>query len=171
MQKAELATVVGHGKYRQVEVRRQVNAPIENVWHAITIADQVQKWWAPGVIDAIEGGSIKLGRDGDDCDSDGPGLDGKIKVFIPPHIFVFTWHDDYDDAGLVRFDLVQVGSNITQVTLVQNVPCKDAIAAVAGWHELVERLGKYLISGKSVTVPENDARFRALYSMYEAAMG
>ena len=151
MQKAELATVVGHGKYRQVEVRRQVNAPIENVWHAITIADQVQKWWAPGVIDAREG--------------------GKIKVFIPPHIFVFTWHDDYDDAGLVRFDLVQVGSNITQVTLVQNVPCKDAIAAVAGWHELVERLGKYLISGKSVTVPENDARFRALYSMYEAAMG
>tara|TARA_Y100000031_G_scaffold154882_1_gene203945 strand:- start:12426 stop:12947 length:522 start_codon:yes stop_codon:yes gene_type:complete len=167
----ELATVMGHGKYRQVEVRRRVDATVEDVWEAITVADQVQQWWAPGQIDACEGGRVKLGDDGDACDGDGPVLDGKIKVFIPPHIFAFTWHDDYDDAGLVRFDLVQLADDVTQVTLVQNVPSKDAVPAAAGWHELLKRLGQYLTSGESVSVPEDDSRFRALCATYEATIG
>lgn len=169
MDKSELASVSGHGQYRRVEVRRVVHAPIEKVWNAITRADEVRHWWAEGEIDAREGGRIKLGEDGEDC---GPGLDGVIKVFQPPYIFEFTWNEAYVPAeGLVRFDLVEVDDTTTQVTLVELVPATDIVPAAAGWHEIVERLGRYVSSGEPVPVPPDDARFRELRSLYETKVG
>ena len=167
----ELGTIAGHGSVRRVEVRRVVNAPIEKVWSALTDPAELRQWWECDVLDAREGGRIKLGVgvDGDDCEGTGPDQDGTIKVFMPPHIFEFTWNDDYDDPGLVRFDLVEFANNTTQVTLVQTLSSTDLLAAAAGWHEIVERLGVCLDSGELVPVPANAARYRELYAVYEAS--
>jgi len=172
MDKNELASVAGHGKYRRVEVKRVVNAPIDKVWNAITNADEVEKWWAAGEIDPKEGGQVKLGLGGEEADCGGLGLDGTIKVFQPPHIFEFTWHEAYDPAmGLVRFDLVELENNQTLVTLVNSVPSTDAVPAAAGWHEIVESLGTYVGGGKAAPLPKNENRFSELKAIYEAALG
>ncbi len=171
MENNELASITGQGRYRRVEVRRVVNAPIEKVWNAITRADEVAQWWAAGEIDAREGGRVKLGDD-DSCDDTGPGLDGVVKVCLAPYVFEYSWNEAYEPAqGLVRFDLVEIDDNTTQVTLVQTLPAKDIVAAAAGWHEIVERLGRYVDSGQTVPIPDDDGRFRELRSVYEKLVG
>ncbi len=167
MENNELASITGEGRYRRVEVRRVVNAPIEKVWNAITRADEVARWWAAGEIDAREGGRVKLADD-DSCDDTGPGLDGIVKVCLAPHVFEYSWNETYEPAqGLVRFDLIEIDDNTTQVTLVQTIPAADIVPAAAGWHEIVERLGRYVDSGQTVPIPDNDGRFRELQAVYE----
>jgi uncharacterized protein YndB with AHSA1/START domain len=165
MNRDELATVTGRGDYRRIEVRRVIRAPIEKVWSAITNADHVRHWWTAGVIDAREGGGIRLG--GEEAPGDGlfP-LDGEIKVFEPPRIFEFTWNESYDPAqGLVRLDLVELDEGSTQVTLIHTVPSIHGALATAGWHQLVERLGYFVETGAP---PADDGdRFRELATMYE----
>ncbi len=168
---SEFASVAGAGGYRRVEVKRVVNASIKKVWKAITNQDEVAQWWAAGVIETKEGGRIRLGDSDEYCEEDGLALDGEIKVFQPPHIFEFTWNEAYQPAmGLVRFDLVELDDNTTLITLIQSVPSKDVIAAAAGWHQLSDRLGDYLLSGEFVPVPEDDSRFKELTAAYSSAL-
>jgi uncharacterized protein YndB with AHSA1/START domain len=163
------ASVSGHGRYRRVEVRRVINAPIEKVWSAITNADEVRHWWAPGVIEPREGGRVKL-DDGDGNCGDAPPLDGIVKVFLPPHVFEFTWNEATEPAqGLVRFDLAALDGDRTQITLTNLVLAKDILVVAVGWHLLVERVGQYIASNE--TLAANPARERELYSLYEAALG
>lgn len=160
----------GHGKYRRVEVRRVVDAPIDRVWEAISSAEEMERWWSAGVLEGREGGRIHLHMDTDECD--GLPLDGQIKVFLPPHVLEFTWHEAYDPAmGVVRFDLIEVEGGKTQVTLTNFVPADDVVPASAGWHEIVERLGTYVRTGERVPVPEGDSRFKELESLYGREQG
>lgn len=160
------AKATGKGRYRRVEVRRIVNAPIERVWSAITNIEELRQWWEDGVLEPREGGRIRLSMDTDECG--GLPLDGEIKVFLPPYVFEFTWHEQYDPAqGVVRFDLIELDGDRTQVTLTNLVPSDDVVPASAGWHEIIESLGAYFDSGEAVPVPEGESRFRQLEATYE----
>ena len=164
------AVASGHGKYRRVEVRRVVDAPIDRVWAAISSAEEMERWWSSGVLEGREGGRIHLHMDTEECG--GLPLDGQIKVFLPPHVLEFTWHEAYDPAmGVVRFDLIEVEGGKTQVTLTNFVPADDVVPASAGWHEIVERLGTYVRNGEPVPVPEGDRRFKELESLYGRERG
>jgi uncharacterized protein YndB with AHSA1/START domain len=158
MKHNELATVAGYGKQRRVEVRCEMDAPIEKVWNAITEVDEVKEWWTGGEINPREGGRVRLG--------DGSELNGKIKVFQPPRIFEFTWNETLDDPGLVRFDLIELDEDRTLVTLVNLVPATDILPAAVGWHHLVERLQR-LVGGD--IFPVSDDRGQELYSLYKTA--
>lgn len=134
--------VTGKGKYRRIEVKRTVNAPIQRVWSAITNAEELGQWWDPGVIEPREGGRIKLDMDTDECG--GLPLDGEVKVFLPPYVFEFTWHEEYDPAkGVVRFDLIELDGDRTLVTLTNLVPFDDTEPASAGWQEIMGSLVKH----------------------------
>ena len=159
MDQLTMPTVVGQGKYRQIVVKREINAPIERVWRAITSAEEIGHWWAAGEIDAREGGRIRLGSDEYDP-AVGPPLNGIVKICVEPYIFEFVWHKDYPQAGLVRFDLIELDANRTQVTLIQNVPAKDVVGATAGWYELIDRLGRYAVTQQPV--PAEPGRFAEL---------
>ena len=159
------ATVAGGVKNLRVEVKRVVNAPIARVWSAITRADEVRQWWAAGEVEAREGGRIKL-EGGDDCGPDALPLDGRVKVFLPPHVFEFTWNEASDPAmGLVRFDLVELDEHTTLVTLVNTVPAGDLIAAAIGWHVLMDRLRDQAVRGEVGPAPD-EARMQELHALY-----
>jgi uncharacterized protein YndB with AHSA1/START domain len=169
MSENERAVASGTGPYRRVEVKRVVNASIDDVWDAITDADKVSQWWDPGEIDRREGGRVRLGTNTDECG--GLPLDGVIKVFQPPHVLEFTWHEQYDPAmGLVRFDLVELGPGKTEVTLVNFVPEGDVIFAAAGWHEITERLQQYMVVRQAIPPAENDGRYKELCSFYQESL-
>lgn len=159
----------GHGKYRRVEVRRIVDAPIERVWEAITSAEELRQWWTAGLVEPREGGRIKLEMDTDECG--GLPLDGRVLACLPPHVFEFTWHEAYDPAmGVVRFDLIEVEGGRTQVTLTNLIPADDVVPASAGWHEILERLGTYIRTSAPVPVSEGDRRFKELHAIYESEL-
>jgi len=168
MKDTELASVTGGGQYRQVIVKRQINAPIERVWRALTSSEEIHHWWAAGVIEAREGGKIRLGDQSEPCGADaGLPLDGTVKVCIAPNIFEFVWHDNYPDAGLVRFDLLEIDETTTQITLVQNVPVKDIVLATAGWYELAERLSVYSTTNEAVPIYNDPNRFDKLKGLFK----
>lgn len=169
MEQIKLPSVVGQGKYRQIVVKREIKAPIERVWRAITRAEEIGHWWADGEIEAREGGRIRLGSEAYDPDV-GPPLNGIVKVCVEPYIFEFVWHQDYPEAGLVRFDLIELDADSTQVTLIQNVPANDVIGATAGWYELIDRLGRYAETQQPV--PAEPGRFAQLKAVVaEAGIG
>jgi uncharacterized protein YndB with AHSA1/START domain len=143
METNELNTIAGQGAFRRVELKRNLNAPIEKVWSAITNVDEVAKWWAPGVIEPREGGRFQLGMDTSECE--GFPLDGVIKVFEPPYLLEYTWNEDYVPAqGVVRIELLELDDNTTQLILIQSVPEKDAGEASKGWQEITDSLAEYI---------------------------
>lgn len=156
----ELATVVGHGAARRLEVKRVVRAPIAEVWAAITTPGELALWWECEVLEPREGGRIRRAE---------AGLDGTVKVMQAPYIFEFTWDDRGQPPGLVRFDLVEIAEGETLVTLVQYIPASQILGATAGWHEILERLGIYIDTSALVPPSAGNARFEELKRVYDAA--
>lgn len=154
--KDQPASVAGSGPARRVEVQRTVNASIDVVWNAITNSAEVGEWWQPAEIDKREAGNIRVFM------GDAAMVDGTIKVFQPPYIFEFTWNDADENAGLVRFDLVELSNTTTRITVIQYVPVSEVIPAAAGWHSIIECLVAYLRTGKPAEFDKDSSRFSAL---------
>ena len=166
----ERTIVAGAGALRQVRVQRRARAPIDVVWRVLTSSDEIGRWWSPGEVQAREGGRIKLSFGDEPCDADdGPGVDGVVKVCVAPYVFEFTWHRDYPEAGIVRFDLVELSPDETLITLVQNVPAQDIVGATAGWHEIVERLVHVAGTGAPPNDGGTESRFELLKAIVRRA--
>jgi len=146
MSNLELDSVIGGGKYRRIEVKRMINANINDVWSALTDAEQIGQWWSPGILEPEEGGRIQLGNT--DCADDGFPLDGRVKTYLPPYIFEFTWHEGYNPAdGLVRFELIEIEEKQTLLLVINSVPEHDQHAALGGWQEIAESLRDHVQRG------------------------
>lgn len=163
------AEIQGDGAIRRIALSNTLNAPLETVWQAITEVEQIQHWWPDwrpgGVIDKVEGGVVRLG--------DGSWIDGLIKVWRPPHIFEFTWHEQLDDRpdwfeactnSMLRIDLVELSGSQTLLNLIQFTPESSAVGGTAGWHQFAgERLKSLLETGK---VEDTSGRFEELVKFY-----
>lgn len=152
MEKFATSSVSGTEQYRRIEIKRSLDAPIQRVWNAITDPASIQSWWSPGTLEPREGGRIAL-TNGEEqsCDSELLPLDGRVKVFLPPYVFEFIWHEEYDPAeGLVRFDLIEQGPQSTLLTVINIVPFAHEVGASAGWLEIVDSLSAYIQSADKV---------------------
>lgn len=172
MSEAKHVTILGHGATRRVSLERHLPAPIEKVWQAITSIEALKHWWvdwqAGGEIEQEEGGRIVL--------SDGSWIDGFVKVWAPPHVFSFTWHESLQDPqntigfdektkGLLRIDLIEAAQDRTVLTLVQFLPAADTVGAAAGWHYFGENLVSCL-NGEPINYDtERFEELKALYAM------
>ncbi|MEM9669384.1 MAG: SRPBCC domain-containing protein [Pseudomonadota bacterium] len=170
MSELKNVTIVGSGTTRRITLERQLEAPIEKVWQAITSIDALKQWWVDwqdgGKIEQEEGGRIILG--------DGSWINGSIKIWAPPHVFSFTWHESladpqntigYDEKtkGLLRIDLIEANADQTFLTLIQFLPAADTVGGAAGWHYFGEILFSYL-KGEKITYRTD--RFEELKSLY-----
>lgn len=69
------------GEGRTVRLRREYDAPIEDVWDAITNAERINRWFLPVSGDLRLGGTYQLkGNAG-----------GEIRRCEPPRLLVVTW--------------------------------------------------------------------------------
>jgi uncharacterized protein YndB with AHSA1/START domain len=78
------------GEGRTVVLRRTYDAPVEDVWDAITDPDRISRWFLPVTGDLRLGGTYQLkGNAG-----------GEILRCEPPHLLAVTWiFGDPDEAG------------------------------------------------------------------------
>lgn len=165
------ASIEGNGAVRRIALSNNLNAPLERVWHAITTVDQIQHWWPDwrpgGVIEPHEGGTVRLG--------DGSWIDGIVKVWRPPHIFEFTWHETIEGDpewleaitnSLLRIDLVELTDSTTLLNLIQFAAESSVVGGTAGWHHFAgERLTSFLKDGE---VSDDLGRFGQLQELYES---
>jgi uncharacterized protein YndB with AHSA1/START domain len=121
----------------QLRFERHLLHPVEKVWTALTTPAQLAKWLAPGEIELTLGGRVSLAF----TDGDGV-IDGRVTAIAPPRLLEFTWTDQDDDFGFVRWELV-ADDGSTRLVLTHTVPESArafGLPALAGWHSLLEQL-------------------------------
>eukprot|EP01036_Dinobryon_divergens_P057970 gene57970-77359_t len=81
---APLGVVTTHGDTQQVVFERQLRAPVEKVWAALTTPERLADWFGDAVVDLRVGGSIRLWKE----------VDVEITVCDPPNSLAWTWELD-----------------------------------------------------------------------------
>lgn len=163
-----LTRVSGSGPVRRLEIKLEIDSPIQKVWSALTDSNKVQNWWTAGIIEPREGGRFIL--------DDGNEVNGTVKMCYPPYIFEFTWNDHPDNAGhphlidihtksTVRFDLTELENDRSSLTFIQYLPPDEVVGASAGWHQIVgERLKYFVETGSASDEPERFAELKKVYA-------
>ncbi len=125
----------------QLRFERHLLHPVEKVWAALTDPAQLAQWLAPGEIELALGGRVSLAF------TDGNGvIDGRVTAIAPPRLLEFTWTDQDNDFGFVRWELIADDGN-THLVLTQTVPesaREFGLPMLAGWHSLLDRLAALL---------------------------
>lgn len=147
----------------QLRFERQLRHPVENVWAALTSPAQLAQWFAPGEIELTLGGRVHLAfTDGDSV------IDGQVTAITPPRLLEFTWTDEGDDLGFVRWELVADGGG-TRLVLTHTIPGEAdpfVLPSLAGWHVMLERLAA-LLDGQPE--PLSGERWQEFYDHYDRA--
>jgi uncharacterized protein YndB with AHSA1/START domain len=146
----------------QLRFERHLLHPVEKVWAALTDPAQLAQWLAPGEIELTLGGRVSLAF----TDGDGV-IDGRVTAIAPPRLLEFTWTDQDNDFGFVRWELVDDGG--TRLVLTHTVPEVArgfGLPMLAGWHSLLDQLAT-LLDGEPL--PSSGERWQELHDHYARA--
>jgi uncharacterized protein YndB with AHSA1/START domain len=138
------------GEARTVVVKRTYDAPIEDVWDAITNPERISRWFLPVSGDLRLGGKYQLeGNAG-----------GEILACDPPRQLKVTWVYGEDttevDIGEVEVRLAPVGEDRTALVLEHGAVVDAALwaefgpgAVGVGWDLTLLDLGLHLRGGEA----------------------
>ena len=120
----------------EVKFDRIYNFSREQVWDAITNPEKLAIWFTDVEMDFVEGGKIMIRfRDADKTESV-----GKIIRIKEPEVFEFSWEDE-----LATWELFEVGTSKCRLVLTNSsLGEKYAYSVPAGWHVLLDQLGRVL---------------------------
>jgi uncharacterized protein YndB with AHSA1/START domain len=160
----ERGTLVDHDGRPAVRFRREFAQPVERVWDAITIPDDLAAWFPSKVrMEPTVGGTIEFYGD--------PNLpearsSGTILAFEPPTRLAFSWH-----ASELHFTIEATGGGGCVLTLTDVLESRDTAARnAAGWTVCLGELGKHL-AGQIASGPHGGGAgsWRQIYDDYVAA--
>ncbi len=128
-----------------VEIRRQIPAPIAEVFDWWTQAEKLRQWMSPvGIaevnVDLRVGGAFKIVMKSGDAAI--PHTGAFIEIQRPTRL-VFTWVSPYTgpDPSLVTVELEPDGENATQLRLVHSqLPSGVASSHRDGWGTMLDRM-------------------------------
>ena len=136
----------------ELVLQRDLDAPPERVWRALTDPAALAAWfWPPRLepaaeVDLAVGGRYRI---------DGPGagiaVAGTYRELDPPHRLACTWSWDGEDAEtLVTVELVPSGEDGTGLALRHEGFADDATRDdhVQGWTDCLDRLPAWLASDR-----------------------
>ena len=135
--RSRYGTVHKHEDGYQLRFERHLLHPVEQIWTALTDPAQRAQWLAPGEIELALGGRVSLAF----TDGDGV-IDGQVTAIAPPRLLEFTWTDQDDDFGFVRWEL-DARNGGTRLVLTHTVPESArgfGLPMLAGWHSLLDQL-------------------------------
>jgi uncharacterized protein YndB with AHSA1/START domain len=144
---ARLGTVRELADGYQLRFERHFRHPLEKVWAALTTPSDRAEWFAPGEIELTLGGRVALAF------TDGKSVvDGEVTAIEPPRLLEFTWDDNGDDHGSVRWELAREdeGTHLILTHTLSNASRQFGLPALAGWHTLLEKL-TVLLDGQSTS--------------------
>ena len=139
---------------------RDLPAPPDRVWRALTTADGLASWLAPSAsIDARHGGDIRFTFDEENV------VTGTITESEPETHLAHTWVINDEAESTVRYDLTPVDGG-TRLTLVHTgLPDEMCGGYTPGWHAYLVRLDA---STSGTEPPEWLEIFQAVADAYAA---
>ena len=145
-----------------VRFERLYPHPIERIWAAVTVADELAHWFpSRAVIDLREGGTVQFAGD-----PHTPEFTGRVVAYDPPHKLAFTWGGDE-----LLFELEAPTADSCRLTLTNFLEAENAAARnAAGWAVCLGELTKHL-SGEQADGPHSDtaAPWKPFYDNHIAA--
>lgn len=138
---------------RTMSLHRTYDAPVEDVWDAVTSAERLPRWFLPVSGDLRPGGRFRIEGN----------ASGTIESCEPPHAFAATWEIG-GQVGRIRVTLAPDGDR-TRLTLEHEVPDDDHWrrfgpgAVGVGWDMALMGLGRHLESGAPVDAAQAMAWF------------
>jgi uncharacterized protein YndB with AHSA1/START domain len=160
----ERGTLIDHDGRPAVRFRREFAQPVERVWDAITIPEELAHWFPSKV--AMEprlGGTVEFYGDPNMPDARSSGT---ILAYEPPTRLAYSW-----DAGELQFAIEATADGGCVLTLTNVLESRDAAARnAAGWAVCLGELGKHL-AGQRAEGPHSDSAesWQQLYDDYVAA--
>lgn len=139
--------VLGAGEARTLTVSRVYDAPVDDVWDAVTSPDRIPRWFLPVSGELRVGGRFQLeGNAG-----------GTIESCDPPHSFTATWEFG-GEVSWIELRLIAEQEHRTRLELEHIAHVDDERwaqfgpgAAGVGWDLLLARgLALHLASGERV---------------------
>lgn len=119
----------------------------EEVWAALTDADKIVDWLAPGTIEPQVGGAVKL-----NFTDSGIVIDSVVSAFDRPKALEYSWSGPGEPDRPIRFELEPIGA-ATGLTLTLSVPDgEDAGRSAAGWAAHIDMLAAAL-AGAPIKFP------------------
>ncbi len=124
-------------------VDRQLAAPPDRVWEALTDPDRLARWFWPArfetsaALEAREGGALRIASA-----PVGIGVTGTVTAVDPGHLLATTWRWDGEDLETRVTIALTADSAGTRVT-VRHEGFADGEAAadhVQGWNDCLDRL-------------------------------
>lgn len=156
------AKFVRQGEAIQAQLRLILDNHVEEVWAALTEAARLPQWLAPGHIDLVPGGAVRL----DFADS-GIVIDSAVTAIEPQRLLEYSWSGPGEPARPVRWALEPIGPT-TDLTLTLTVPAaEDAGRAAAGWAAHLDMLAAAL-AGVPIKFPFE--LFKAARDAYRAEL-
>jgi len=126
------------GDRRSIRFEREYDAPLDDVWAAVTEPDRLRRWLAVGgaVLEPRVGGRFELHM--------APGEDetvwGAVLAFEPPHLLEVEWRYEGEDQSVLRIELEPRGARTLLVLDHRLVQAAQAAGYGAGWHAYLDAL-------------------------------
>ena len=151
------------GERRSVRFEREYDAPVEEVWAAVTEPVQLRGWLAVGgaELEPRVGGrfALRMAPDGDET------AWGAVLAFEPPRLLEVEWHYEGEDQSVLRIELQPQGERTLLVLDHRLLQAGQAAGYGAGWHAYLDGLDDFLL-GRSGSW---DERFQTRLEDYRRA--
>ena len=136
----------------ELVLQRDLDAPPERVWWALTDPAALTAWFWPPRLEPTAEVDLAVGE-GYRIDGPGAGIavSGRYLELDPPHRLACTWSWDGEDAEtLVTVELVPSGEGGTELALRHEGFADDATRDdhVQGWTDCLDRLPAWLASDR-----------------------
>lgn len=142
---------------------RWLEAPVDEVWAALSTPERLVQWLAPGRIDLRIGGAVRL----DFADS-GIVIDSTVSALTPLELLEYSWSGPGDPPRPIRWRLEPRDGGV-ELTLTLSLPPDDDVGrSAAGWAAHLEMLACAL-AGAPISFPFE--RFKATREVYRGQVG
>ena len=154
-----LGTLHADGNRRQVRFERTFDAPVAEVWSALTDPERIARWLAPGKIGDKQGEVVALDF------GEGGQVTGTVLRSERPSLLEFEWRFSGETQSVVRVTLHAEGSRTRLALEHFALGSTHAAGYAAGWHAHLEALRDELEGGNGSW----DERFAAVLPSYREA--
>lgn len=146
--------------------------PVENVWAAITDAEERAQWLGQSTIDGRVGGHIEMVPSDPPIPAAAKKMTGRITVWDPPHVFEHEWNQrvlhDTGAPTVVRYELRPDGDGTRLTFSHRGFDVRDAGGFRPGTHAYLDRLAAYLAGDPP---PDWSVRYRQVAESVYAPKG
>jgi uncharacterized protein YndB with AHSA1/START domain len=139
-----LGSIVTDDNRAAIIMQRRFPHPIEAVWAALTMAEQLASWMGPAMVDGRMGGMFVIEGGPTNIPVEHRRSTGRILVWEPPHVLEYEWRQAIVEASTVRYELVADGDG-TMLKLTRRwLSIRNAQGFIPGQHAYLDRLAAYL---------------------------